>query len=179
MASAFRSVCATVMSSTRVGSGLGLGRQQGSFGDPRPLGRPAMSRVDPAGFSRVLARLKELGEVEALVAEARERAEAVLEIDARAAAGGPAATCLRCGGEGCIRWARTRTGAQRWRRSGRWRRGRGDVDGPLARVHRPDPKVALARDMMKAPQPMSCCRAARVPVGRHGTAPGASRSLAL
>ena len=64
-----------------------------------------MSRVDRAGFSRVLARLtlQELREVEALVAEARERAETVLEIDARAAAGGPAATCLRCGGEGCIR----------------------------------------------------------------------------
>ena len=51
-----------------------------------------MPRFDPTDFSRLLARLtpQELRKVEGMVAEARERAEAVLEIDARAEAGGPA-----------------------------------------------------------------------------------------
>jgi hypothetical protein len=79
-----------------------------------------MPRFDPTDFSRLLARLtpQELRKVEGMVAEARERAEAVLEIDARAEAGGPAASCPRCGDDKRIRWARTRTGAQRWRLAG-------------------------------------------------------------
>jgi hypothetical protein len=50
-----------------------------------------MPRFDPAEFSRMLARLtpQELRRAEGLVADARKRAEAVLEIDARADAGGP------------------------------------------------------------------------------------------
>ena len=56
-----------------------------------------MPRFDPAEFGRVLACLTplELRQVEGLVAEARERAEAVLEIDACAEKGGPAASCPR------------------------------------------------------------------------------------
>lgn len=59
-----------------------------------------MPRFDPAEFGRLLARLtpQELRQAEGLVADARKRAEAVLEIDARADAGGPAASCPRCGG---------------------------------------------------------------------------------
>ncbi|MFP4063659.1 MAG: hypothetical protein ACLFS2_12780, partial [Halochromatium sp.] len=61
-------------------------------------------------MQRLLARLtpQELRKVGELVSEARERAEAVLEIDARAEAGGPAASCIRCGGESRIRRGRTR-----------------------------------------------------------------------
>ena len=79
-----------------------------------------MPRFDPAEFGHLLSRLTphELRQAEELVAEARERAEAVLEIDARAEAGGPAASCPRCGGGARVRWGRTRTGAQRWRCSG-------------------------------------------------------------
>jgi len=64
-----------------------------------------MPRFDPTEFGRLLARLtpQELRKVEGMVAEARERAEAVLEIDARAEAGGPAASCFRCGGDKRIR----------------------------------------------------------------------------
>jgi transposase-like protein len=131
-----------------------------------------MPRFDPAEFGRLLACLtpQELRQAEALVAEARERAEAVLEIDARAEAGGPAASCPRCGGGERIRWARTRTGAQRWRCSGCGATWSGRSGTPLARVHRPDLMVALARDMMEAPQPMSCRRAAEVlGASRHST----------
>jgi len=64
-----------------------------------------MPRFDPAEFGLLLACLtsQELRKVEGMVAEVRERAEAVLEIDARAEAGGPAASCVRCGGESRIR----------------------------------------------------------------------------
>ena len=64
-----------------------------------------MRRFDPTEFGRMLARLtpQELRQVEGLVAGARKRAEAVLEIDARADAGGVASSCRRCGGD-----ARTR-----------------------------------------------------------------------
>jgi hypothetical protein len=64
-----------------------------------------MPRFDPTEFGRLLARLtpQELRQVEGLVADARKRAEAVLEIDARADAGGPAASCPSCGPE---LWAR-------------------------------------------------------------------------
>ncbi|CUH40407.1 Transposase [Jannaschia seosinensis] len=123
-----------------------------------------MSHFDPAEFSRMLARLtpQELRQVEGIVAEARKRAEAVLEIDARAEAGGPASSCPRCGGDERIRWGRTRTGAQRWNCSGCGATWSGRSDTPLARVHRPDLVVALARDMIEAPQPMSCRRGAEV-----------------
>ena len=59
-----------------------------------------MPRFDPAEFGRMLARLtpQELRQAEGLVAEARKRAEAVPEIDARADAGGPAASCPRAAG---------------------------------------------------------------------------------
>jgi len=79
-----------------------------------------MPRFDPSEFERLLARLttQERRKVEGMIAEARERAEAVLEIDARAEAGGAAASCLRCGGDNRIRWGRTRSGAQRWRSTG-------------------------------------------------------------
>ena len=75
-----------------------------------------MPRFDPTEFGRLLARLnpQELREVEGLVADARKRAVAVIEIDARADTGGPAASCPRCGGDARTRWGRTRTGAQRW-----------------------------------------------------------------
>jgi transposase-like protein len=128
-----------------------------------------MPRFDPAELGRLLARLtpQELRQAEALVAEARERAEAVLEIDARAEAGGPAASCPRCGGGKRIRWARTRTGAQRWRCSCCGATWSGRSGTPLARVHRPDLMAALARDMIEAPQPMSCRRAAEVLGASH------------
>lgn len=59
-----------------------------------------MPRFDPTEFGRMLARLspRELRQVEGLVADVRKGAEAVLEIDARADVGGPAASCQRCGG---------------------------------------------------------------------------------
>ena len=123
-----------------------------------------MSRFDPAEFGRLLAGLTpyDLRQAEGMVAEARERAEAVLEIDARAEAGGPASSCPRCGDDARIRWGRTRTGAQRWNCSGCGATWSGRSGTPLARVHRPDLVVALARDMSEAPQPMSCRRAAEV-----------------
>ena len=131
-----------------------------------------MRRFDPTEFGRLLARLtpQELRKVEGMVSEARERAEAVLEIDARAEAGGAAALCVRCGGEGRMRWGRTRTGAQRWRCSGCGATWSGRSGTPLAKVHRPDLVVALARDMIEAPQPMSCRRAAQaLGASRHST----------
>jgi len=123
-----------------------------------------MPRFDPTEFGHLLARLtpQELQQVERMVAEAREQAEAVLEIDARAETGGPAAACPRCGGGERIRWGRTRTGAQRWSCSGCGATWSGRSGTPLARVQRPDLVVALARDMIEAPQPMSCRRAAEV-----------------
>jgi transposase-like protein len=123
-----------------------------------------MPRFDPAEFGRVLACLtpRELRQAEGLVTEARERAEAVLEIDACAEKGGPAASCPRCGGSARVRWGRTRTSAQRWRCSGCQATWTGRSDTPLARVHRPDQVAALVRDMIEAPQPMSCRRASEV-----------------
>ena len=123
-----------------------------------------MPRFDPAEFGRLLAHLtpQELRQAEGLVADARKRAEAVLEIDARADAGGPAASCPRCGRGERIRWGRTRTGAQRWNCSGCGATWSGRSGTPLARVHRPDLVVALARDMIEAPQPVSCRRGAEV-----------------
>jgi transposase-like protein len=120
-----------------------------------------MPRFDPVEFGHLLSRLTphELCRAEELVAEARERAEAVLEIDARAEAGGPAASCPRCGGGVRVRWGRTPTGAQRWRCSGCGGSWSGRSDTLLARVHRPDLMAALVRDMMEAPQPLSCRRA--------------------
>lgn len=94
--------------------------------------------------------------------EARKRAEAVLEIDARADAGGLAASCPRCGGDARPRWGRTRTGAQRWSCSGCGATWSGHSRTPLAKVHRPDLVVALACDIIEAPQPMSCRRGAEV-----------------
>jgi len=96
-----------------------------------------------------------------MVAEARERAEAVMEIDARAEMGGPAAACPRCGGGERVRRGRTRTGAQRWRCSGCGASWSGRSGTPIARVHRPDLMTALVRDRVVAPQPLSCRRAGR------------------
>ena len=64
-----------------------------------------MPRFDPTDFSRLLARLTPQGlrKVEVMVAEARERAEAVLEIDVHSEADEPAASCPRCGGDKRIR----------------------------------------------------------------------------
>jgi transposase-like protein len=123
-----------------------------------------MPRFDPVEFERLLAHLTphDLRQAEAMVAGARERAEAVLEIDARAEPGGAAASCLRCGGGARMRWGRTRTGAQRWRCSSCHATWSGRSGTSLARVHRPDLVVALARDMIEAPQPMSCRRGAEV-----------------
>ena len=115
-----------------------------------------MPRFDPAEFGRMRARLipQELRQAEGLVAEAPKRAKAALEINARDDAGGPASSCPRCGGDTRLQWGRTIIGAQRWHCSG--------CGGtPLARVHRPS-VVAPARDMIKAPQPMSCRRVAEV-----------------
>ena len=123
-----------------------------------------MRRFDPTEFARLLARLtpQELRKVEGMVAEARERAEAALVIEARAEAGGPTASCVRCGGESRVRWGRTRTGMQRWRCSACRATWSGRSGTQLARGHRPDLVFALARDMIEAPQPMSCRRAAEV-----------------
>ena len=68
-----------------------------------------MPRFDPTEFGRLLARLtpQELRQAEGLVADARKRAEAVLEIDALADVGGPAASCPRCGGDARTRWGWT------------------------------------------------------------------------
>jgi len=128
-----------------------------------------MPRFDPARFGRLLARLtpQELRQAEGLVADARKRAEAVLEVDARADAGGPAASCPRCGGDTRTRWGRTRTGAQRWNCSGCGATWSGRSGTLLARVHRPDLVVALVRDMIEAPQPMSCRRGAEVLGASH------------
>ncbi len=123
-----------------------------------------MLRFDPNELVLMLARLTphELRQAEAMLSEARGRAEAVLEIDARAEAGGPSASCPRCGGDERIRWGRTRTGAQRWSCSACGATWSGRSGTSLARVHRPNLVVALARDMIEAPQPMSCRRAAEV-----------------
>lgn len=97
-----------------------------------------MPRFDPAEFGRLLARLtpQELLQAEGMVAEARERAEADMEIDILAKAGGPAASCPRCGGGERVRWSRTRTGAQRWCCSGCGGSWSGRSGTLIARVHR-------------------------------------------
>ncbi|SEO89176.1 hypothetical protein SAMN04490248_11540 [Salinihabitans flavidus] len=136
----------------------------GSVRDTRHPRRPAISHFDPAEFGHILARLTPyaLRQAEGLVAGAHERAEVVLEIDARAEAGGPATSCPRCGTDERSRWGRTRTGAQRWRRSNCRLTWSGRSGTPLARMHRPDLVAALVRDMIEAPQPMSCRRGAEV-----------------
>ena len=122
-----------------------------------------MPRFDPAGSGRLLTRLTphELRQAEGMLGEARERAEAVMEIGARAEMGGPAAACPRCGGGERVRRGRTRTGAQRWRCSGCGASWSGRSGTPIARVHRPDLMAALVRDRVVAPQPLSCRRAGR------------------
>ena len=119
-----------------------------------------MPRFDPTEFGRLLARQspQELSQAEGLIADARKRVEAVLEIDARADASGPTAVCPRCGADARTRWCRTRTGAQQWNCSGCGATWSGHSGTPLTRVHRPDLVVALARHMIEAPQPMSCRR---------------------
>ena len=79
-----------------------------------------MPRFDPGGIGHFIARLTlhELRQAEGMAAAAREQGEAVLEIDARAEMGGPAASCPRCDGGARIRCGRTWTGAQRRRCSG-------------------------------------------------------------
>ncbi len=74
--------------------------------------RPAMPRFDPAEFGRRLARLtpQELRQAEGLVADARKRAEVVLEIDARADVVGPASSCPRCDSDARIRWGANQNG---------------------------------------------------------------------
>lgn len=59
-----------------------------------------MPCFDPTEFGRFIARLTphELRQAEGMVAEAGEWALAVMEVDARAEAGGPAASCPRCQG---------------------------------------------------------------------------------
>lgn len=106
-----------------------------------------MPRFDSTEFGLPLARLtpQELRQVEGLVADACKLADAVLEIDARADAGGPAASCPRCGGGARSRWGRTRTRAPRWNCSGCGATWSGRSGTPLARVHRPDLVVSLAR----------------------------------
>ena len=125
----------------------------------------------------MLARLTphELRQAEGMLAEARERTEAVMEIqareraeavmetDARADVGGPAASCPRCGGGERVCWGRTRAGAQRWRCSGCGASWSGRSGTPIARVHRPVLMAALVRDIVVAPQPLSCRRAGRAP----------------
>jgi transposase-like protein len=133
-----------------------------------------MPRFDLTEFDRFIACLTphELRQAEGMVTEARERAEAVMEIDARAEVGGTAASCPRCKGGERVRWGRTRTGAQRWRCSGcgsSWSSWSGRSDTPIARVQRPDLMVALVRDMMAAPQPLSCRRAGRALGLSHDT----------
>lgn len=96
------------------------------------------------------------------MAEARERAEADLEMDAQGDVGGPAASCPFCGGDTRVRWGRTRTGTRRWRCSGCQATWSGRSDTPLARTHRAELMAALVRDMIEVPQPMSCRRAAEV-----------------
>jgi transposase-like protein len=114
-----------------------------------------MPRFDPTEFGRFIARLTphELRQAEGMLAEARKRAEAVMEIDARAEVGSPAASCPRCECDERVRWGRTRTGAQRWRCSGCGPSCSGRSDTPIARGHRPDLMAALVRDMMAVPQP--------------------------
>lgn len=121
-----------------------------------------MPRFDLAEFGRILARLTphELRQAEGLVAEARERAEALVEIDARAEADGLAAACPRCRSGERDRWGRTRTGAQRWRCTGCGASWSGRSGTLIARVHRPDLMAALVRDLVEAPQPLSCRGAA-------------------
>ena len=94
-----------------------------------------MPRFDPTDFSRLLARLtpQELRKVEGMVAEALERAEAVLEIDARAEAGGPATSCPRCGGDKRSRWAKDTDRGTALALLGL----RGDVVGPQRDAARP------------------------------------------
>lgn len=57
-----------------------------------------MHRSDPTEFGRFLARLtpQELRQTEDLGDDSGKRAKAVMEIDARADEGGPAASCPRC-----------------------------------------------------------------------------------
>ena len=131
-----------------------------------------MPRFDPAEFRRFLARLtpQELRQAEGMVAEARGQAEALIEIDARAEAGGSTSSCPRCGGGERVRWGRTRTGAQRWRCAGCGASWSGRSETLIARVHRPDLLAALLRDMMEAPHPLSC--------RRSGDALGVSRDTA-
>jgi hypothetical protein len=119
--------------------------------------RPNVPRFYPTEFSRIIARLtpQELRQGERIVAEARERPEAVMEIDTRGEPDGPAASCPRCGGGECVRSGRTRTGAQRGHCSGcgaSWSERSGTL---IARVHRPDLLAAPLRDMLEAPQPLS------------------------
>ncbi len=123
-----------------------------------------MPCFDLAEFGLLLTRPnpQELRLIEGLIAEARKRAGAVLEIDARVDAGGPALSYLRCGGLARFRWGRTRTGGKRWNCAGCVATSSGRSGTPLARVHRTDLVVALARDMIEAPQPMSCRRGAGV-----------------
>lgn len=117
------------------------------------------------GTLDLLRRLSraQIPEAEAAVREARQRAEALDEID-EAAAG---RACPHCGGDRRAKWGRARTGVQRWPCKGCRRTWSGLTGTPVAGLHQPALRLDAVKNMM-GDTPLSCRKlAACLGVSRH------------
>lgn len=109
---------------------------------------------------------RRIAQAEAALATARQRAEAVVEIDGAC----PERPCPHCGGQERSSWGSTRTGLRRWRCKGCARTWCGSTGTPMAQVRRPDLLLELVRNMFEAEKPWSCRLAAKeLGVSRHTT----------
>lgn len=98
----------------------------------------------------------QIAEAERALKEARQHAEARVEIDGAAVD----RACPWCGGDDRRKWGRTERGEQRWRCKDCKRTWSGLTGTPAAGVHRPDLLLEAVRDMF-GDAPLSCRKLAR------------------
>lgn len=126
---------------------------------------PTVSRRRLAELIELVSNLPpdRIAEVEAALANARRRSEAIAEVD-DVAQGRP---CPHCGADHSVRWGTTRTGMHRWRCKKCERTSTGRTGTPMARIHKPGVMLDLVRDMM-GDTPRSVRKlAAALKISRH------------
>lgn len=127
-----------------------------------PSRNPSATLVRIASLIRRLPA-GEIGAVEAVVRDARQRVETQIEIDSA----GEHRPCPHCGHDGKARWGRTRTGCQRWRCQGCTRTWCGTTASVVRGIHRPDLLLEATRDMF-GDKPLSCRKLAnKLGISRH------------